>query len=908
MKKVVSATLAGALAVGMVPAVALADEVELLMSEADAIAGGEIILKAGQADGQSFAHGSKGYLLPVKVKPQDVTVESGYKAVTKLSLLEVSSYAAGGTKKDWLDNGVNIYCGAWADYNVNADGTLGSKTDGTLDIENLPVGTYAVGAWVGGTWVKEVVTFTVTGGDATGLEFFDNSNGTGSKYDIEDEVVTFNNTKYALAAGTGLGLKAGGEDVTGAFTLGSVKDANGMIVDADDALKYAGTYNVQVIGNADGKFKGVDTYLPVTINPIDVSKLTVTLGAVSSNSAASNGKPAIVAVNGDANSPLKSMLTVKGMPLSYAAPGTYDATVGVNASAFSPAHNESTEAAAYAAEKALFDASIYGTAPATFTVATQTDVAIDVYYGTDLMTNGASKTIDYSVAGTTDFNPAAISVKYTALGASAQTVAADADEVITYAKSTADGMVPCAAEDLKTPGTYQVTVTLKSTADQAFEVESYTYKVTKGDLGDANISVTQDGAGVYTKNLTGVYDGTDLMDGVSIVLRDSKGAVIDPAYYTVEIKNTLDSKGQAVAADKQAVTEVVDAGTYTVTIKSDYYGLAANEYTFTVSPEDVNAWVADFAEDGDRAKGTVLYTGEAIDPVTHFTVYGDFDGDKQKEYAVTEFAVGESDYKVTIEKFRPEGAKVDAAKNPAEVREAGTYTIKVADVAGGNVDVDEAHKLTLVVTTKPVFVDVEAGKFYTEAVHSLASKGIMGGYGNGLFGVADSTERQDVALTMLRLLDRSERLNYYGDNEGESGDNQSDQHPSFILPFSDTDVNAYYAYAVWYCNKNKIMTGHKGTTLFGVGEDVTREQVATILFRIDESGLYGAEDTLLKASALDAYEDADEISGYAVEAMEWAVENGIFGVNTDYLTPGDAISRAEFATVIDRYMELREME
>ena len=38
--------------------------------------------------------------------------------------------------------------------------------------------------------------------------------------------------------------------------------------------------------------------------------------------------------------------------------------------------------------------------------------------------------------------------------------------------------------------------------------------------------------------------------------------------------------------------------------------------------------------------------------------------------------------------------------------------------------------------------------------------------------------------------------------------------------------------------------------------------------RIDEAGLYKAEDTLLKASALDAYKDADEISKYAVEAME----------------------------------------
>lgn len=58
-----------------------------------------------------------------------------------------------------------------------------------------------------------------------------------------------------------------------------------------------------------------------------------------------------------------------------------------------------------------------------------------------------------------------------------------------------------------------------------------------------------------------------------------------------------------------------------------------------------------------------------------------------------------------------------------------------------------------------------------------------------------------------------------------------------------------------------------------------------------------------KGAALN-FADAGQVSSYAVQAMRWAVENGIIsGYNATQLAPDGLATRAQAASMLMRYME-----
>jgi hypothetical protein len=74
---------------------------------------------------------------------------------------------------------------------------------------------------------------------------------------------------------------------------------------------------------------------------------------------------------------------------------------------------------------------------------------------------------------------------------------------------------------------------------------------------------------------------------------------------------------------------------------------------------------------------------------------------------------------------------------------------------------------------------------------------------------------------------------------------------------------------------------------------ITREQLATMLWR------YAGEP---QASAdLSAYADADTVSSYATDAMNWAVETGLINGISGKLAPKGTATRAQVATIMMRY-------
>ena len=205
----------------------------------------------------------------------------------------------------------------------------------------------------------------------------------------------------------------------------------------------------------------------------------------------------------------------------------------------------------------------------------------------------------------------------------------------------------------------------------------------------------------------------------------------------------------------------------------------------------------------------------------------------------------------------------------------GTYTFTMPN---GQVTITA----TFVETEAPVgepFLDVNEGDWFYDAVAYAYENGIMDGVGGNRFAPNSATTRAQLVTILYRL-------------EGQpavSGD----------LPFTDVEAGTWYTNAVGWAAQNGIVNG-VGDDTFAPGNDLTREQLVTILYRYAETKGYD-----VSASAdLAGYPDGEEIQAYAREAMAWAVaENIIQGMEDDTLKPAGNATRAQIATILMRFCE-----
>lgn len=176
------------------------------------------------------------------------------------------------------------------------------------------------------------------------------------------------------------------------------------------------------------------------------------------------------------------------------------------------------------------------------------------------------------------------------------------------------------------------------------------------------------------------------------------------------------------------------------------------------------------------------------------------------------------------------------------------------------------------------FPDVADNQWYAEAVRYNAIRGFITGYKTGKFGPADTLKRQDFVVILARIAGAD--LDAFEDVECD-------------MP--DVAAGSYYANAVKWAVENEIVTGYQNGK-FGVGDNITREQVATILYRF-----MGSPKVISPTKTLKPFDDKDSISSFAKTAMVWAIQNGIIsGKNETTLAPTATASRAEIATIVMR--------
>lgn len=178
------------------------------------------------------------------------------------------------------------------------------------------------------------------------------------------------------------------------------------------------------------------------------------------------------------------------------------------------------------------------------------------------------------------------------------------------------------------------------------------------------------------------------------------------------------------------------------------------------------------------------------------------------------------------------------------------------------------------------FKDVKENDWFYEAVSYAVENGLMSGMSEDIFAPNTPLTREMLAVVLY---------NVEGQPEGTEANT-----------FTDVKGDMWYTDAILWANENGIVAGYDNSA-YGVGDLITREQFATILYRYAQFKGY---DTTQGGMAVREFSDYVNISDYARPAMAWAVNAGIMGGMDDgTLMPQGKATRAEAATMLMNFCE-----
>ena len=175
------------------------------------------------------------------------------------------------------------------------------------------------------------------------------------------------------------------------------------------------------------------------------------------------------------------------------------------------------------------------------------------------------------------------------------------------------------------------------------------------------------------------------------------------------------------------------------------------------------------------------------------------------------------------------------------------------------------------------FTDVAADRWSYSSVIYAVGKGYMVGTAKDRFSPENPLTRAMIATVLWR-------------REGSP-------KPKASSGFEDVADGAWYADAVAWAKENGVVNG-VSKTRFAPDTNVTREQLATMLYRFSQSGPVFVTDR----ADITTFNDFSEVSDWATDALGWAVEAGLVkGVSGNRLSPGGNATREQFAAIIERY-------
>ena len=378
-----------------------------------------------------------------------------------------------------------------------------------------------------------------------------------------------------------------------------------------------------------------------------------------------------------------------------------------------------------------------------------------------------------------------------------------------------------------------------------------------------------------------------------LVLDEENGVIIVPAGGSVN--GTVWLAGGTVAKNgtQKVNVESIALNENTLTLYTNRDPKTAT-LTATVSPDNATdktvAWTSADEKVATVENGVVTAVGNGTTTITAQA------GDKTAVCTVTVSTRSSSSggtSKTTYPVNTPTADNGTAAVSPKNAAKGDTVTITVTPDSGYKVDkvtVTNANGNTITVTDKgngkytfimpaskvtvtPIFVkiaqqptgktfsDVAKSDWFADAVAYVTDKGLMNGTGSDTFSPNASTTRGMLMTVLAR---------YAGENT--------------------TGSTPWYQKGMEWAKANGVSDGTNPEV------NITREQLVTMLYRYVGSP---------KANgSLDNFSDASTVSSYAVNAMQWAVANGIVNGSNGKLNPKNNATRAEVAALLMRFCEM----
>lgn len=171
------------------------------------------------------------------------------------------------------------------------------------------------------------------------------------------------------------------------------------------------------------------------------------------------------------------------------------------------------------------------------------------------------------------------------------------------------------------------------------------------------------------------------------------------------------------------------------------------------------------------------------------------------------------------------------------------------------------------------FNDIPGKSWYTSSVEFCYINGFMKGTGAACFDPQGITTREQMIMIMANMM-----------GEDTSGYTE--------CSFTDVAPDKWYSNAVAWAEQKGYANG-VGNGRFGLGNRITREEAVTFFYNyLKDSVITVSEDVL------SAYEDAENVSDWAIESMKWAVSSAVVKGNDDKLDPKGHLTRAQAAQMI----------
>ena len=442
----------------------------------------------------------------------------------------------------------------------------------------------------------------------------------------------------------------------------------------------------------------------------------------------------------------------------------------------------------------------------------------------------------------------------------------------------------------------------------------YTDDVKK--LGEATVTDESGEVTVYT-DLDNALKSENVDSGYALpVVKDAKldGSATIPAGVTlvvnpgvtlntnnqltnngaIENRGTITGTVSGSGTTKYQVTFTTTPSSATVTVNghgsAKTYMLASGTYSYTVSASGYRNATGSFTIPNDRNITVTLRSSNSGNNSNSGSSSSD------RTYSIDVDVTGSRGGSVTLSPTRASaGTRVTITVRPNsgyeldeltvldedgdEVRLTQrtdtTYTFHMPD---GKVTVEAAFTLAQTQTPQTTFADVPASAWYYDAVEYVYENGLMSGVSGGWFAPNDTLTRAMLVQTLYAM-------------EGRPA--------AASAGFADVASGDWYASAVNWAAANGVVSGVSETG-FGPNNALTREQLALILYRFAQYKGYDVTGT----SDLAAYADGSSVSGWAAEAMGWAVDAGLIsGVGGNQIAPTGTASRAQVAQILMNFCE-----